>query len=219
MTEKIRLLLIEDNSLLREGIVAMLNNRASMNINAVAGRKDQVDQGVTLFKPHVILLNFGLHSQDSLQLMKEITRKDPGAKILVMDLSPTRKDIIQCLEAGATGFILKDATPQEFVTTIHAVGRGEVVIPGLSRDLLLPQIVEHAVGRGKIDPENSVQFTKFELQLLELINEGLNDREIGEKLEIPSESVKAHIHNIKQNLSLLELIHSISSNSQPGDDE
>ncbi len=131
MIDKIRLLLIEDNSLLREGIVAMLKNQGNIKVKAATGRKDEVDQGINLFKPQVILLNLGLHSQNSLQVVKEVTRKYPDAKMLVMDLSPTKNEIIQFVGAGAAGFILKDATPQEFAKTIRAVAKGEIVIPEL----------------------------------------------------------------------------------------
>ncbi len=82
--------------------------------------------------------------------------------------------------------------------------------------------MEHAVVKGEIELNKSVQITKFELELLKLINEGLSDKDLEKKLGITTKSVKSHIHNIKQNLSLfslLELVHIISPKSQPGDDD
>lgn len=222
MIDQIRMLLIEDNHLLREGIVAMLKDRDGIKIKASTGRKDEIDKVFSLFKPHVILLNLGLYSQNSLLLVKEVTEEHPDAKILVMDLSPTKKEIISFMDAGAKGFILKDATPQEFVKTIKAIANGEVVIPKLFTDLLLSHIVELAAGKGEIDLNRTVQITNFELELLKLVNEGLSNRDIAKKLNISSKSVNTHIHNIKQNLSifsLLELVHLISSKSKLGDNE
>lgn len=216
MIDKIRLLLIEDNRLLREGIVAMLQKQGSIIVKASTGQKNEIDQGVNLFKPHVILLDLGLHSQNSLQVVKDMTRKYPDTKILVMDLSPTKEEIIPFINAGAIGFILKDATPQEFVKAIKTVAKGEILIPELFTDLLLSQIVEQAVVKGEFDLKGSVQITKIELEILKLINEGLSYKDIGEKLEITQENINAHIHNIKQNLSLfslLELVQIISPKS------
>lgn len=210
MINEIKMLLIEDNSLLRDGIITMLKDRGSITIKTAIGRKSEIDQSINLFKPHVILLNLGLHSQNSLQVVKEVTEKHPDVKILVMDLSPTQKEIIQFVDAGATGFILKDATPQEFIDTIKAVADGEIVLPELSADLLLSQILKHAMakGKGEIEPKDSIQITKFELRLLELVNQGLSDEDIGEILQITPESVKTHIHNIKQNLSFFHFLNS-----------
>lgn len=205
MINKIRLLLIEDNDLLREGIVALLKNQGIIKVKASTGRKDEVEQSINLFKPHVILLNFGLHSQNSLQMVKDVTVKYPDAKILVMDLAPTGKEIIQFMDAGATGFIQKEATSLEFINTIKVVAKGEIVLPVHYADLLLSRIVNHAMGKGKINHRESVQITKFELQLLKFLSEGLSNRDIGKKLQITPESVKTHIYNIKQKLYLFFL--------------
>ncbi|MEX2604051.1 MAG: response regulator transcription factor [Gracilimonas sp.] len=212
MIDKIRVLLIEDNDLLREGIVTLLKNQGSIKVKAATGRKDEVEQGINLFKPHVILLNFGLHSQNSLQVVKDVTVKYPDAKILVMDLAPTRQEIIQFIDAGATGFIQKEATSLEFIKTIRAVAKGEIVLPIHYADLLLSRIVNHAIGKGEIDHRESVQITEFELQLLKLLSEGLSVIDIGIKLQITPESVKTHIYNIKQNLYLFSILEPVNGN-------
>lgn len=213
MINKIRLLLIEDNDLLREGIVALLKKQGRIEVKAATGRKEVVDQSINLFKPHVILLNFGLYSQNSLQMVKEVTSQYPNAKILLMALSPTKNEIIQFMDAGVTGFIQKEATLLEFIKTITAVAKGEIALPLHYADLLLSRIMNHALGNEKINQRESIQITEFELQLLKLLSEGLSDIEIGKKLGITPKSVNTHIYNIKQNLSLFSILEPLNGNS------
>jgi DNA-binding NarL/FixJ family response regulator len=210
--EKIRLLIIEDNDLLREGLLSLLKNQGSIKVKAATGHKDEVEKELNLFKPHVILLNFGLNSQNSLQVVKQVARQYPEAKILVMDLAPTKMEIIQFMNAGATGFIQKEATSPEFIETIKAVAKSEIILPLHHADLLLSHIVNQAIGEGMINHKESVQITEFELQLLKLLSEGLSDIEIGKSFGITPESVKTNIYNIKQNLYLFSVIEPLNGN-------
>jgi DNA-binding NarL/FixJ family response regulator len=210
--EKIRLLIIEDNDLLREGILVLLKNQASIKVKAATGHKDEVEKSIKLFKPHVILLNFGLYSQNSLQVVIQVTGEYPEARILVMGLAPTKVEIIKFMNAGASGFIQQEATSAEFIKTIKAVAKGEIVLPLYYADLLLSRIVNHAIGKGEINRRESVQITEFELQILKLLSEGLSEAEIGINLGITPRSVKTHIYNIKQNLYLFSIIEPFNGN-------
>lgn len=214
--DKIRLLIIEDNTVLREGLIGLFKDNHKLEVGAGSGDEDKFDQEISQFNPHVILLNADLKSQNSLEVVPQIKKRAPNMKMVVMGLSLTKNEIIQFMAAGAVGFIFKEASLHEFIKTIDAVAKGEIVIPELLTDLLLSQIVEFAVVKRGVELKESVQITKFELILLKLINEGLSNREIGKKLDITPEHVKSHIHNIKQNLSLfslLELVNIISPQS------
>ncbi len=222
MKNRIRVLLIEDNTLLRKGILAILNTRVDITVKAVTGRKKDIEQIVNFYVPEVILLSLGLYRQNSLQLMKELKGTFPDAKMLIMDLAPTKKEILQFKDAGASGFILKDIPTLEFIYTIKAVARDKTADSRFYTDLLLAQIVEHAVVKETLDLKSSVQITKFEMKLLQLLNDGASNLDIGIELGITVESVITHIHNIKLKLSLftlldLEQVEPLTSNSR--DDE
>jgi len=220
--DKIRLLIIEDNTLLREAMVGMFKNQHKLEVVAGSGDVDKFDQEIRQFKPRVILLNSDLKSHHSLEIVRQVMKRTNDIKMVVMGRSLYKNEIIQFVDAGAVGFIFKEATLLEFITTIEAVAKGEIVIPELLTDLLLSQIVESAVVKGGINLKESVQITNFELRLLKLLNEGLSNREIGKKLDITPQHVKSHIHSIKQNLSLfslLELVNIISPNYESWDDD
>lgn len=199
---KIRLLLIEDNRLLRDGIMSILKPHKDIIVLAASGDGTNTLLKIQQLKPNVVLLDLGLRSQNSLHVV-EIVKKDfPNAKIIVMDLAPVQSDVLQYVKAGANGFILKDASLNDFLVTIRAVAEGSTVLPPLLVNSLFSQIVEHAIKEGDITLKEAVQMTKREREVISLLSEGMSNREIGQNIKISTYTVKSHIHNIMEKLAL-----------------
>jgi DNA-binding NarL/FixJ family response regulator len=199
---KIRLLIIEDNRLLRDGILSILKPHKDIVIIAASGDGKNSLVKIKDLKPNVVLLDLGLRSQNSLHVV-EIVKKDfPEAKIIVMDLAPIQSDILQFVKAGANGFILKDASLKDFLITIRAVAEGSTVLPPLLVDSLFSQIIEFAVKEGKPKLKESVRMTTRERDVIGLLSEGMSNKEIGQKIHISTYTVKSHIHNIMEKLAL-----------------
>ena len=200
--KKIRLLLIEDNRLLRDGILAILKHHKDIVIIAASGEGKNTLLKIKQLKPNVVLLDLGLRSQNSLHVV-EIVKKDfPEAKVIVMDLAPVQADILQYVKAGSNGFILKDASLNDFLITIRTVAEGSTVLPPLLVDSLFSQIVDHAVREGKSQLKEAVRMTKREREVIGLLSEGMSNREIGQRIRISTYTVKSHIHNIMEKLAL-----------------
>jgi DNA-binding NarL/FixJ family response regulator len=200
--KKIRLLLIEDNRLLRDGILAILKPHKDIIIIAASGDGKDTLVKIKELKPNVVLLDLGLRSQNSLHVV-EIVKKDfPEAKIIVMDLAPVQADILQYVKAGANGFILKDASLNDFLITIRTVSEGATVLPPLLVDSLFSQIVDHAVREGKSKLNEAVKMTKREREVISFLGEGMSNKEIGQKMHVSTYTVKSHIHNIMEKLAL-----------------
>jgi DNA-binding NarL/FixJ family response regulator len=200
--KKIRLLLIEDNRLLRDGILSILKPQKDFVITAASGDGKDTLVKIKKLKPTVVLLDLGLRSQNSLHVV-EIVKKDfPKAKIIIMDLAPVQADILQFVKAGASGFILKDASLKDFLITIRTVSEGATVLPPLLVDSLFSQIVDHAVRNGKSKLNGAVKMTKREREVIGLLAEGLTNKEIAQKIHVSTFTVKSHIHNIMEKLAL-----------------
>ncbi|MCL4547095.1 MAG: response regulator transcription factor [Bacteroidetes bacterium] len=200
--KKIRLLLIEDNRLLMDGILAILKPQKDIVIIAASGDGKNTLVKIKELKPNVVLLDLGLRSQNSLHVV-EIVKKDfPEAKIIVMDLAPVQADILQYVKAGANGFILKDASLKDFLITIRTVSEGATVLPPLLVDSLFSQIVDHAVREGKSKLKEAVQMTKREREVIGLLGEGMSNKEIGQRIHVSIYTIKSHIHNIMEKLAL-----------------
>lgn len=200
---KTRILLIEDNRLLREGIAETLNNHGDFEVIALAEDGDAVRSlKESNQAPDVVLLDLGLEKTNSLQLMALLRAELPKARVVAMDILPEQVDIVEFVEAGGSGFILKSASPQDYVDTIKAVAKGQKVLPDKLTASLFTQIVESALSSGKGIPESAIQLTNREKEIVGLISEGLSNKEIAERLHIATHTVKSHVHNILEKLTL-----------------
>lgn len=202
MMKKIRLLLIEDNQLLRDGIFSILKPHKDILIIAASGDGKNTLTKIKQLKPNVVLLDLGLRSQNSLHVVEIVKRDFPLAKIIVMDLAPVQADILQYVKAGANGFILKDASLNDLLITIRAVADGSTILPPLLIDSLFSQIVEHAVREGKNKVQKAVRMTTREREVVLHLGEGMSNKEIGQKMSVSTYTVKSHIHNIMEKLAL-----------------
>lgn len=200
--KKIRLLLIEDNRLLRDGILTILKPHKDIIIIAASGEGRNTLLKIKQLKPNVVLLDLGLRSQNSLHVVEIVKKEFPQAKIIVMDLAPVQSDILQYVKAGANGFILKDASLNDLLITIRSVAEGSTVLPPLLVDSLFSQIVEHAIRDGKSKLKEAVRMTKREKEVIVLLSEGMSNKEIGHRIHISTYTVKSHIHNIMEKLAL-----------------
>ncbi len=201
--KKIRVLLIEDNRLLREGISAMLKKQPDMNVVTTVGNGENILELIGKQKPNIVLLDLGLRSQNSLRIVKLVKKNFKETKIIVMDLIPLQADVFDYVQAGVSGFMLKDISVAEFLKTIRSVYKGAQVLPSHLTGSLFSQIVEHAIN-GSIPAilAESVRMTKRERQVIELIADGNTNKEIAQKLHLSTHTVKSHVHNILEKLSL-----------------
>lgn len=200
--KKIRLLLIEDNRLLRDGIMSILKPHKDIDAIATSGDGKNYNLKIQNLKPNIVLLELGLRSQKNLQFVDIVKRDFSKARIIVMDLSPVQADILHYVKAGANGFILKEATLNDFLITIRSVAEGLNVLPPILVNSLFSQIVEHAVKEGSTYVKESARMTKREQEVITLISQGMCNNEIGRKIHISTFTVKSHIHNIMEKLAL-----------------
>ncbi len=201
--KRIRILLIEDNRLLRDGIESMLKKQQDMNVVASAGNGENILTLSEKHKPDIILLDLGLRSQNSLQIVKQVKQHFKETRIIVMDLIPLQADVFEFVQAGVSGFMLKDISVNEFLKTIRTVYEGTQVLPSHLTGSLFSQIVEYAVNGSKPSLVfESVRMTKREKQVIELIADGSTNKEIAQVLHLSTYTVKSHVHNILEKLTL-----------------
>lgn len=201
--KKIRIVIVEDNRLLRDGITAMINEQKDLDVVAAFSEREKSLLKIFKLKPDVLLLDLGLRSQNSLQVVKSIKKKSVGIKIIVMDLLPTQSDILDFVKEGVSGFILKDSMVNEFLKTIRSVANGEKVLPQHMTGTLFSQIVERVVnGTQGINLMKAVRMTRRERQVIELIADGLTNKEIGKILHLSPYTIKCHVHNILEKMAL-----------------
>jgi len=198
----IALVLIDDNRLLREGIAAMIRNQPGFRVLAASADVDEALQKVRESKPDVVLLDFGLEDHDSLSLTATIHGEVPAARIIVMGLMPLQEDVADYVRAGASGFLMKDASFEEFVATIRAVAGGAEVLPQALTSSLFSQITANSSRGSRARMVESVRLTERERQVIALLGEGLSNKEIAARMHIAVHTVKSHVHNVLEKLAL-----------------
>jgi DNA-binding NarL/FixJ family response regulator len=197
--ETITVAIIEDNRLMREALMAMLNRLP--DLRAVSSSvADAAFLAAT--NPRVLLLDVGLGDHESLRAAAALKKGTPDAKIIVMDLIPVNDDIVEFVNAGVSGFVLKDAGFDEFVGTIRSVAAGEKVLPPRLTESLFSQIAKNVGGTGSEHLPEDVLMTRREHEVIDLIGEGLSNKEIAQRLNIATHTVKSHVRNVMEKLAL-----------------
>jgi DNA-binding NarL/FixJ family response regulator len=196
----IAIALIEDNRLVREGISALLGQHSDLKVVVSAASHDTAT--LRDARPQVILLDIGLGQSSTLPVAERIKKEFPQSKIIVMDVLPVHEDIVEFVNVGVSGFIMKDATVSDLVNTIRAVAQGTHVLPPQMTGTLFSQIAREAVVRGRTDMLDAVRMTPREREVIDLIAQGLGNKEIAARLDIATDTVKSHVRNIMEKLML-----------------
>ena len=192
--------IIEDNRLVREGMRDMLNELPDVKVVLAATSSDS--QKLKEMNPRVVLLDVGLQDRNSLRLAETVKKELEDARVIVMDLLPVHEEIADFVNAGVAGFILKDATFEDFVGTIRSVANGARVLPAKMTGTLFSQIAHVAVRRGREEALKAVRMTEREREVIGLISDGRSNKEIAKDLNIATDTVKSHVRNVMDKLAL-----------------
>jgi len=202
MSKTISLVLIDDNRLLREGLAGLIRKQPDFKILAASGDIEEALRKVREAKPRVVLLDFSLESHDSLRVTTTVREEVPEARVIVMGLLPIQEDVAAFVRAGASGFIMKDASLDDFLRTIRAVADGGDVLPPQLTGSLFGQITRQVMSRGRAPVLEGVRLTEREREVIDLLGEGLSNKEIAARLHVAIHTVKSHVHNVLEKLAL-----------------
>ncbi|MEX1182009.1 MAG: response regulator transcription factor [Gemmatimonadota bacterium] len=192
--------IIEDNRLVRDGLTLRLNEQSDFTVSYAAanGTVDDLRGAAS----QVLLLDAGLEGEVSVELAERIRSELPATRVIIMDLLPVHEDLVEYVTAGVAGFILKDATLEDLITTIRSVAAGHTILPPEMTSTLFSQIVEDAVLRGVAGLSEATGLTLRERKVVGLIGDGLSNKAIAKHLDISPHTVKSHVRNVMDKLAL-----------------
>jgi len=195
-------LIIDDNRLMRGGLRALLKAQPDLQVAGAVADLAAALRRVAEVTPHVVLVDAGLGSCDGCRCVEQIHKSAPAARVIVMDLLPAPEEVVGYVKAGANGFLMKDATVEDLVGTVRSVARGEDVIPLVLTGTLLSHIAQDAVVHQRPEAADAVRMTKREQEVMQLIAEGFNNKAIAQRLGVAGDTVKSHVRNILEKLTL-----------------
>jgi DNA-binding NarL/FixJ family response regulator len=202
MEKNISVLLIEDNRLLREGIAVMLSEQPGLKVVAATPGGEAALRQVRQAKPHVVLVSASLGDSHSLRLAQAAKEASPGVQVVVMAFPPALETVVEFMKLGVSGFIAEDATIHDFVRTIRSVTAGTHVLPPSLVEPLFSQVAHQAATEKEAQLHEAVRLTRRECQIIGMIREGLGNKEVAQRLDIATHTVKSHVHNILKKLGL-----------------
>jgi len=205
MMKKTSIVIAEDHTILREGLQALLSGKKEFNVVGEAKDGREAIHSVEENKPDIILLDLSMPRMNGLEAIQEIKKRSVNTKILVLTVHKTEEYVLASLEAGADGYILKEATHSELLIAIDNVLSGKPYLsPGISEKV----IEGYLSGKNKAKNKGSQdRLTKREREILKLIAEGHTNKRISEILCISIKTVEKHRSNVMGKLD----IHNVSA--------
>ncbi|MEV0749640.1 response regulator transcription factor [Streptomyces sp. NBC_01220] len=182
----LRIILADDHTVMRTGLVALLSSEPTVEIVGEAGNGREAVRLVERLRPDVALLDLRMPVLDGVGATLEIVAGEAPTRVLILTTYDTDADIERGVEAGATGYLLKDATREQLVEAIHSASRGETV--------LAPRVAQRLVARMRRPVP--VTLTARESEVLRAVADGLSNAEIGRRLFIGEATVKTHLLRI-----------------------
>jgi DNA-binding NarL/FixJ family response regulator len=190
----IRVLLAEDHSLVRAGLADLLGNVADFEVVGAAADGAEAVELAAEHRPQVVLMDLLMPVLDGVEATRRIVGSDPAVHVVVLTSFSDRERILEALDAGAIGFLMKDAEPDELYRGIRAAARGESPLaPKAAREVLMARSESRSRGG-----------TERELDVLGLVRGGLSNKLIARRLEISEKTVKSHLTSIFQRIGVTD---------------
>lgn len=201
MSEKlVRVLIVDDHDIVRAGIRMLLNAQPDMEVIGEASNGKEAIEMAGSMEPDVILMDISMPDTTGIQATRTIKQSNSQVEIVGLTMHAEDRYFFQLLQAGASGYVIKGAAPQQLLDAVRAASRGEAYIHPTLQRRLIGDYVSKVEGS---DPESMLaDLTKRELEVLRLIVDGLTSREIAESLVISSNTVERHRQNIMAKLGL-----------------
>ena len=198
-TKAARVLIADDQTLFRAGLGRLLNEDSRVEVvgQALDGA-DAVKQALKL-KPDVVLMDLKMPNVDGIEATRQITEADPTIKVLILTTFETDSNVIQALKAGASGYVLKDSSPDAIASSVVAVMSGERVMAGAVANRVLQMLT------GATTPKEFYDgLTNREIEILKLLANGMANKQIAYRLKISEKTVRNHVSNTYEKLGIYD---------------
>ena len=205
--ERVRVLLVDDDDLMRAGLRSVLSSDETIEVVGEAGDGRGVVKLIRELRPELVLMDIRMPGLDGISATREVLAAEPEVKVVILTTFEEDDYIFEALSAGASGFLLKRTKPEELIAAIHTVADGD--------SLLSPSVTRRVIDRMATQPvpvradRRIEDLTPREREVLELVARGLSNREIAENFVIEESTVKTHVKRILMKLGLRDRVQAV----------
>jgi two-component system NarL family response regulator len=198
MGQIIKLFLADDNEIFREGLVRLLEEQEDIKVVFSCSNREEAIERVKETEPDIVLMNTNIPKSSKKRVTQEISESSPGVKVAMLTDSKDEEDLFSAIEAGATGYLLKDMKVGDLMKSIDLIAKGEVVVSPPLAGKLVDKISEMKPS----ESEDANTLSQRELEILKLLAKGATNKDIAESIFIAENTAKVHIKSILEKLGL-----------------
>jgi DNA-binding NarL/FixJ family response regulator len=200
------ILLVDDHTLFREGMKGLLKQNPMFRVVAEAGTVEDALVKALELTPDLVLMDIALTDASGIDGTRLLLEKLPGVKVIVISMYSKMDYIIAALQAGASGYLVKDTTPDMLLTALDTVARGNFFFDHRAIEKIVQFVLEQKDRRPSISEENYDRLTRREQEVMRLVAQGLSSKEIGAKLFISPKTVENHRTKMMEKLEMNSLV-------------
>jgi len=198
MPETIRILVVDDHAVVREGLRAFLDLQDGFEVVGEAGDGDEAVSAAERLRPDVVLMDLVMPRRDGVAAMRVLRDRVPGVRVIVLTSFLDEDKLLPALRAGAAGYLLKNAQPDELERAVRAAHAGEAVLD----PVVAARLVEALAAGGDADPID--RLTPREREVLQLVGRGFPNKRIARELELAEKTVKTHVGHVLAKLGVTD---------------
>jgi DNA-binding NarL/FixJ family response regulator len=202
----IRVLVADDQAMVRSGFRMLLGSEPGIEVVAEASNGLEAVQKAARFEPDVVLMDIRMPDVDGMQATRRILARDPSSRVLILTTFDLDEYVYEALRAGASGFVLKDDPPEQLIAAVRTIAAGDALLsPSVTRRV----IKQFTRVPRPSSPKELDELTDREREIFTLVADGLSNAEIGARLYISDTTVKTHITHIFQKLDLRDRVQAV----------
>lgn len=204
----VRVVLADDQSMVRAGFRSLLNAEPDIEVVAEAADGEQAVAAVRRFEPDVALMDIRMPGVDGIEATRRLVEGGSAARVLILTTFDLDEYVYEGLRAGASGFLLKDASPEQLIAAIHVVAEGDAVLaPSVTRRVV--EAFARLPARREAEPAPVASLTAREREVLKLLARGLSNAEIAAELVVSDATAKTHVRNLLAKLGLRDRVQAV----------
>ena len=207
--DKIRLFLVDDHQLVRDGIKALLTGIEDMVIVGEANNGKELLDKISHVDPDIILMDISLPDHSGIELTRLLGSDHPHVRVLILSMYTNEDFIFNALKAGARGYLPKNTSRHELLDAIYTIYSGQEYLGSSISRIILKSYVRQAAEKDKDSEDLQLLLSAREIEVLTLFSEGMNNKEIGEKLGISIRTVESHKNHIVRKLGLKSTVEMV----------